>query len=381
MMTSPLYPIFLMFKFVNCMGLAGFDRACGVYGIDTFEVVVLNSHPGYGEFSSWMCVTNARSPCDRYKADIGYETFLYANEVDIRRLLMFLVEKLPRTGGGGGGGGGVDQTSRSSLLCSIGREFKRQLSLPWLPAPLQAPNGVVWDGPTTFHTVSKFTSFSSTPLSLSGGEVLAKQCSPDQLLCSLVALNSKLSRDLDITNISSTAVTALSPEKRGKIWELVSKAAEEAAVSTITPSSPVGLGGIRLSAASPIAADVPLKSEERGEEKEDEKTEEELLEDQRTETAELEEVLEGLVEKEREMRGKIEGAGEKLKGLEEGCKGKEVELEALGAEYQVKKKTLQLVPTEESPVISMRGKLETVQKESQHIQVICHFHFPSSEYS
>ncbi|GCB83268.1 hypothetical protein scyTo_0024059, partial [Scyliorhinus torazame] len=31
-----------------------------------------------------------------YQGDIGYQTFLYSNEPEIRRLLMFLVEKLPR---------------------------------------------------------------------------------------------------------------------------------------------------------------------------------------------------------------------------------------------------------------------------------------------
>jgi hypothetical protein len=31
-----------------------------------------------------------------YKGEIGYQTFLYSNEPEIRALLMFLVEKLPR---------------------------------------------------------------------------------------------------------------------------------------------------------------------------------------------------------------------------------------------------------------------------------------------
>lgn len=31
-----------------------------------------------------------------YKGEIGYQTFLYSNEPEIRTLLMFLVEKLPR---------------------------------------------------------------------------------------------------------------------------------------------------------------------------------------------------------------------------------------------------------------------------------------------
>lgn len=31
-----------------------------------------------------------------YKGEIGYQTFLYSSEPEIRSLLMFLVEKLPR---------------------------------------------------------------------------------------------------------------------------------------------------------------------------------------------------------------------------------------------------------------------------------------------
>ena len=31
-----------------------------------------------------------------YQGDVGYQTFLYSNEADIRRIFMFLVEKLPK---------------------------------------------------------------------------------------------------------------------------------------------------------------------------------------------------------------------------------------------------------------------------------------------
>ncbi|CAG2067831.1 unnamed protein product [Timema podura] len=31
-----------------------------------------------------------------YKGDIGYQTFLYSSEADVRRVLMFLIEKLPK---------------------------------------------------------------------------------------------------------------------------------------------------------------------------------------------------------------------------------------------------------------------------------------------
>lgn len=31
-----------------------------------------------------------------YRGDIGYHTFLYSNDVDLRRVLMFLVDRLPK---------------------------------------------------------------------------------------------------------------------------------------------------------------------------------------------------------------------------------------------------------------------------------------------
>jgi len=37
-----------------------------------------------------------------YKGEVGYQTFLYSNEADIRKILMFLVDKLPRDAQGGG---------------------------------------------------------------------------------------------------------------------------------------------------------------------------------------------------------------------------------------------------------------------------------------
>lgn len=35
-----------------------------------------------------------------YKGEVGYQTFLYSNEGDIRKILMFLVDKLPRSTSG-----------------------------------------------------------------------------------------------------------------------------------------------------------------------------------------------------------------------------------------------------------------------------------------
>ncbi|KAG7203758.1 hypothetical protein KM043_013782 [Ampulex compressa] len=65
-----------------------------------------------------------------YRGDIGYQTFLYSSEVDLRKVLMFLIEKLPKES---------DKTvnepvSKVALLeKSIASAISHSLSVPWLP--------------------------------------------------------------------------------------------------------------------------------------------------------------------------------------------------------------------------------------------------------
>ncbi|XP_076446485.1 coiled-coil domain-containing protein 22 homolog [Babylonia areolata] len=66
--------------------------------------------------------------------DLGYQTFLYSNEAEIRRIFMFLVEKLPKE---------ASQTSDEPMGASvlmhraICMELGSQLSLPWVPPYLK----------------------------------------------------------------------------------------------------------------------------------------------------------------------------------------------------------------------------------------------------
>ncbi len=49
-----------------------------------------------------------------YRGEVGYQTFLYSNESDIRRVFMFLVERLPKAGAES-----TEETLGASLLfCS-----------------------------------------------------------------------------------------------------------------------------------------------------------------------------------------------------------------------------------------------------------------------
>ncbi|KAK3539356.1 hypothetical protein QTP70_003841 [Hemibagrus guttatus] len=71
-----------------------------------------------------------------YKGEIGYQTFLYSNEPEIRSLLMFLVEKLPRESAEVS-----DQPAGKSALLqkAIAAQIKAQLALPWLPPSCRLP--------------------------------------------------------------------------------------------------------------------------------------------------------------------------------------------------------------------------------------------------
>ncbi|XP_061647987.1 coiled-coil domain-containing protein 22 isoform X1 [Phyllopteryx taeniolatus] len=71
-----------------------------------------------------------------YKGEIGYQTFLYSSETEIRSLLMFLVEKLPRENAEA-----PDQpTGKSTILQrDIAAAIKAQLVAPWVPPNCRLP--------------------------------------------------------------------------------------------------------------------------------------------------------------------------------------------------------------------------------------------------
>ena len=75
-----------------------------------------------------------------YKQEIGYQTFLYTNENDMRRLLMFLSEKLAKdmsTSAGGSDqaelGGGATAKKSKNLNLLIAQQLKKDLNKIWIP--------------------------------------------------------------------------------------------------------------------------------------------------------------------------------------------------------------------------------------------------------
>ncbi|XP_072171444.1 coiled-coil domain-containing protein 22 homolog [Diadema setosum] len=102
-----------------------------------------------------------------FRGDMGYQTFLYPNEADIRRLMMFLVEKLPKESAAS-----TDEPLGTSAMLSrrISAEISRQLQCPWVPPPCKR-RSVRWIGPKEWHRegASGSHAFRSVPLAVPEG--------------------------------------------------------------------------------------------------------------------------------------------------------------------------------------------------------------------
>ncbi|XP_030836792.1 coiled-coil domain-containing protein 22 homolog [Strongylocentrotus purpuratus] len=102
-----------------------------------------------------------------FRGDMGYQTFLYPNEADIRRLMMFLVEKLPKESVTS-----TDEPQGTSAMLSrrISSEIARQLQSPWVPPPCKR-RSIRWVGPKQWHKegASGSHAFRSIPLAIPTG--------------------------------------------------------------------------------------------------------------------------------------------------------------------------------------------------------------------
>ncbi|XP_053329418.1 coiled-coil domain-containing protein 22 [Spea bombifrons] len=94
-----------------------------------------------------------------YSGEIGYQTFLYSSEPDIRALLIFLAEKLPRDSHEDA----HQPAGKSTILQrDIGAKIKQQMSLPWVP-PLCRTASL-----QRSQSLYRLHCFHSQPLSLAG---------------------------------------------------------------------------------------------------------------------------------------------------------------------------------------------------------------------
>ncbi len=73
-----------------------------------------------------------------YKNEIGYQTFLYSSEPDMRRLLMFLIEKLPKDTSSNqdeeGNNNNNKKSKENDLNLLISKKINLMLSQCWTPS-------------------------------------------------------------------------------------------------------------------------------------------------------------------------------------------------------------------------------------------------------
>eukprot|EP00128_Syssomonas_multiformis_P015077 Colp12_sorted_trinity150504_noHs@17212 len=89
--------------------------------------------------------TNLATACQElgYPSDIGYHLFLYPNEDNIRKLFIWLVERLPKESSEAV----EDPLGPMALLMrTVGAEVKRRLDVPWVLPMCKKRNGVAWRG-------------------------------------------------------------------------------------------------------------------------------------------------------------------------------------------------------------------------------------------
>lgn len=94
------------------------------------------SLPG-GAMAQRFCVaTNLAERCKEhgYRGDIGYQIFLYPNAVELRRLLMYLIERLPRERQNLDVAAKAHALSaREQLQREVRKKLSDQLKAPWVP--------------------------------------------------------------------------------------------------------------------------------------------------------------------------------------------------------------------------------------------------------
>uniref|UniRef100_A0A1X7SGJ6 Uncharacterized protein n=1 Tax=Amphimedon queenslandica TaxID=400682 RepID=A0A1X7SGJ6_AMPQE len=86
-----------------------------------------------------MC-TGLANACQElgFQAEVGYQTFLYSSVKDWRKLLMFLLEKLPKEAAQT-----ADEPTGAGILLtrSIGAEIGASLRAPWTPSYCKRESG------------------------------------------------------------------------------------------------------------------------------------------------------------------------------------------------------------------------------------------------
>ncbi|KAG6464333.1 hypothetical protein O3G_MSEX014447 [Manduca sexta] len=80
-----------------------------------------------------------------YKNDVGYQTFLYYNETELRQVFMFLIERLPNEGKQTTVMATVPTNKKSILMHDISHKIDEEFKSIWIPPCCKPPLGKVGD--------------------------------------------------------------------------------------------------------------------------------------------------------------------------------------------------------------------------------------------
>uniref|UniRef100_A0A0K8SMG4 Coiled-coil domain-containing protein 22 homolog n=1 Tax=Lygus hesperus TaxID=30085 RepID=A0A0K8SMG4_LYGHE len=142
-------------------------------------------------FQVGACIANACKDLG-YSGDVGYQTFLYSNVTDLRRVFIFLIEKLPRESDRAAEPEPDDPLSR--LKADIGRSVRASLnsrltlkdivSSPFISFPLET--GIIVPRDKLHLPRQEWTDYCINSL-----KFLPDQVPPEYLLPSTIALNAR----------------------------------------------------------------------------------------------------------------------------------------------------------------------------------------------
>ncbi|XP_053600170.1 coiled-coil domain-containing protein 22 isoform X2 [Plodia interpunctella] len=105
-----------------------------------------------------------------YKNDVGYQTFLYHNEADLRQVFMFLIERLP-TEGNETTTDVLPTNRKSTLFRDIRHKIAEELNLMWIPP---CCNSQLTTGIGDYAYPPEPLSIQSTPKNLTKEQLIQK---------------------------------------------------------------------------------------------------------------------------------------------------------------------------------------------------------------
>lgn len=88
-----------------------------------------------------------------YKNDVGYQTFLYHNECELRQVFMFLIERLPSEGKQAPTSS-PSANKKSLLKQNISNKIAEELKTIWIPPCCKRNSNKIGDFSTTGETLS-----------------------------------------------------------------------------------------------------------------------------------------------------------------------------------------------------------------------------------